>query len=223
MQVLMSKNCIGEVWAKDTFTNILNAETKIVILPFAFSYREVRSKDMFEKKYGQKSREYTKFYNSVKEYGVVKENIHILNYFIDSNDEMKKVINESDVIVLTGKYGDKGVMRLESKELVDILSTTNKHIIGIDGGAELMTKIFYKTPKNLKLFNRFRYFKGLNLTKKDFFVDLHHKKKSKLSKKCIIRAINRKCHKVYGIGANGAVVIKSGIVRLLGDVIVYYK
>jgi len=221
MNVLLSNYNFHEDWIWEELKDHINADSKVVVLPFTFSEEWISNSEQW---YNSYSKEKGKYYSEVVEpfltFGVNEENIIWLNYFEHGSEEMIKYINNSDILFFTGGLPEKSVERILELGLLDTLKKFKKLMIGASAGAMVQLQDFYVSPDDDYEF--FKYYKGLGLLESGFYIEVHYTG-SDVQEECINKVLNEKTDKIYAIGEKGGIIIEDGLLKTYGEVHVFDK
>lgn len=213
INMLFSLYNFNEAWAKNTVEKYIDAEDRVLVIPFSFG-DEIKKNEDFQKQYNSKHGIYYKevvkpFYS----FGIHEENIHWLNYFKDSKKTMKSEINEADIIFFTGGYPEKMKKRLKTFDLTYTLENFTGLVIGSSAGAMIQIKDYHITPDGD--YTEFSYQKGLKMIE-SFDVEVHYEG-AEIEKKFMKKALSEKKLPIYAIGDQGGLIVEKDKVILLGD------
>ncbi|MFZ5353136.1 MAG: Type 1 glutamine amidotransferase-like domain-containing protein [Bacillota bacterium] len=218
INILLSQYNFHEEWIKDTILKYISSNDKVVVIPFAFSERWISNNDEWQNAY---SRSFGKYYGEIVDpfvqLGISEDNIIWLNYFEHSEEEMKSIIENSDIAFLTGGLPEMAVLRVLEKGLANSIAG-RRIVMGASAGALMQLENYHVSPD--EDYTEFMYFPGLGLIKKDFYIEVHYED-TNIQNKCIKRVLKEKTDLVYGIKDNGAIIIEDGTILLLGDVITF--
>ncbi len=218
INILLSGYNFGEEWGKDTIKKYIRSEDKIVVIPFAFSEAWINNSNEWDNAY---SREYGKYYRELiktfGELGVSEDNITWINFFKDKKEDMKKVIEESDVVFFTGGLPDRAVERVLDKGLFNYISKA-KIVMGASAGALMQLKDYHISPD--EDYSEFSYQSGLGLIKSNFYIEVHYED-TEVQYSCIKKVLKEKTDTVYAIKEQGGIILDDDKLILLGDVTTY--
>ncbi|MEG1255036.1 Type 1 glutamine amidotransferase-like domain-containing protein [Clostridium sp.] len=214
---LSEYNFHGE-WAKDTIKKYINYCDKVVVIPFAFSEKWISNNVEWQNAY---NRYYGNYYKEVVEpfleYGIDEDNIVWLNYFEDTDEEMRRIIESSNIIFITGGLPDIAVERVIERGLLNYIDSS-KIIMGASAGALMQLNNYYISPD--EDYTDFMYCHGLELVNKDFYIEVHYED-TDIQNDCIKRVLKEKTDTIYAIKDNGGIIVDSGNLLLLGDVVTF--
>ena len=219
MNVLLSSYNFHEKWIREELKDYIKENSKVVILPLAFSEKWICNSEQWDNAY---SREQGKYYLEIVEpflsFGIKEENILWLNYYRHNAEEMIDYINNSDVLFLTGGLPDKTIERVLEIGLLDTLKKYKKLIMGASAGAMVQLAEYYISPDEDYEF--FGSYNGLGLTDMDFQIEVHFTK-SEVQMECISKVLKEKADKIYAIGEKGGLIIKDNFIKTCGDVTLF--
>lgn len=166
--VLMSNFSSGFVYIKDKLRDIIDKDTKVVVIPWSFAAElESRNiKDFFDDK------KFNKYINPLIEMGLNKDNVIILDCYKDSKEYMINSINNSSILILTGGNPEMFYNKVMESYILDCLKKYNKIIIGASAGAELQLNKYFITKKN-NYYKKFAWYNGFGIIDNDFYFDVH--------------------------------------------------
>ena len=215
IHLLLSSNNFHEEWAKAFIQPYLTSSKTVVIIPFSFNQEKIRHDDDWQLAYSEGGGKYYKdILTPFLALGIDENNINWLNYFTHSSEEMIKLINQSDIIFLTGGLPDQAVHRVVEKGLLESLSKSQM-IIGVSAGALMQLNDYYLSPD--KDYPTFGYYKGLGLLNSNFYIEVHYEHTA-IQKHSIKKAIVEKNKTVYAISNQGGLLVDETGLHLLGDV-----
>ena len=220
ISVLMSKMEIGFPMIKEEIRKYINKNTKITILPWSFPVET--DGNGLDEYYKNKIK--TKYFDPFLEIGVKEKNIKYLNCYKDNSDFMKKVILNTDILVLTGGNPEMFYNKVMSTGLLDIIKKFNKIIIGSSAGAELQLSDYFITAEN-NYYKKFDWYKGFGVIDNPFFFDVHSLNDEKYLTQ--FNEIAKKKQKdVYAIFNDGVIIYnrENDNVQIYGNVLLFpYK
>lgn len=218
VSILLSHYYFHEDWAKDTLKKYINQSDKVVVVPFAFSEEWISNNIEWQNAY---NRDYGKYYREVVEpfleYGIGEDNIIWLNYFEDTDTEMKRIVENSNIIFFTGGLPNRAVERVIERGLLNYIDNS-KVFIGASAGALMQLGNYFISPD--EDYSDFMYCNGLGLINKDFCIEVHYED-TDIQNNCIKRVLKEKTDTIYAIGDRGGIVVDSGNLLLLGDVVTF--
>lgn len=215
INILLSHYYFHEDWAKDTVKKYINSSDKVVVVPFAFNDEWISNNTEWQNAY---NRHHGKYYREIVEpfleYGIDEDNIIWLNYFEDTDSEMKSIIEKSNIVFFTGGLPNKAVERVIEKDLLNYINNC-RVVIGASAGALMQLDNYFISPD--EDYSDFMYCTGLGLINKAFYIEVHYED-TDIQNDCINRVLKEKIDTIYAIGDRGALVVDNGELLLLGDI-----
>ncbi|MBE6083177.1 Type 1 glutamine amidotransferase-like domain-containing protein [Sporanaerobacter sp. PP17-6a] len=219
INILLSQYNFHDKWANGSVQKYIDTDDKVAVIPFSFNEKLIGNATEWENAY---NKNYGKYYQEIVEpflqLGIKEENITLLNFFEDKEDDMKRIIEDSNVVFLTGGLPDMAAKRILEKNLLKHIDNEDKVIIGASAGALIQLSNYHITPD--KDYSEFMYLKGLGLIKENFYVEVHYAE-TDLQKNCIQRVLKEKTDTVYAIKDTGGIILDNNIITLLGDVVTF--
>lgn len=220
VNILLSLCNFKELWIRNNVKEYVNSSKTVAVIPFSFSKKHINSSRQWLNAYG---RECGKYYDEIVspflDLGVKENNIIFLNYFDDSESEMKKKIEKCDVIYLTGGLADKAVERIIKKNLLESIKKSSI-VMGSSEGALMQLDEYYISPGDE--YDKFNYYKGLGLIRNKSYIEVNYEC-SRVQHESIKRALKEKTDTIYAMSNIGGMIVDGSNVRLMGDVMTYSK
>lgn len=166
--ILMSNFQTGFAYIKDSISNLINKDTKLVVIPWSFPV-ELKSKNIRE---FFDDKKFNKYITPLIELGLNIENIRILDCYKDSKKYMIDSINDSSILILTGGNPEMFYNKVIQTGILENLKKYRKIIIGVSAGAELQLKRYFITKKN-NYYNKVAWYDGFGIIDDDFYFDVH--------------------------------------------------
>ena len=218
MNILLDKCDFNKEWAYATLKNIIKANYKICVIPFAFHETWIKDKVQWDKAYNKVNGDFYK--NSISafyDYGITDDNICVINYFEDTLLSAKEKAVTSDIIFFTGGYPDKIMNRLKEFDLVNTIEGHEGIIMGFSAGAMMQCYDYYLSPD--EDYPDFTYERGLKCIE-DFAVEVHYKNTDSQNKS-IEKFIKETGKKVYLTEAASGIIVDGNKIQLLGKARLY--
>ena len=188
----------------DELSKLIKANYKVAIFPWAFP-NEINSDKLMNDYFKKGSIRYNKYINSLKKIGIKEENITVCDCYLDTCEKLRKIINDSDILLLPGGNPEmffKNVVH-DTEILYDI-----KHykgiIIGESAGAVLQFKRYFITAKN-NYYKYFAFYDGFGVINDPFYIDVHSSTNKNYIRKLESISYNSK-KDIYAIGEDGAMI-----------------
>lgn len=203
---------------KDYFLEFFNSKQKVTIIPWSFATELLKLDEFFEKD----GRRYLKYVNALEKIGINKNNIEILDCYRESKDDIKKKINDSDILILTGGNPEMFYSKVvQDTECLYEIKHFKGIIIGSSAGACLQFKRYFITKKN-NYYKYFAFYDGFGVLDDPFYIDVHSiNNKFYLDK--LQKISNSKGKKVFAIFNDGCLIYnrKTTELKCLGNVAEY--
>lgn len=220
INVLLSHYRLHEDWARDRVGKYININDKVVVVPFSFCEEWIANEFQWQEAYSKSN---GKYYKEVVDlfipFGIKEDNIIWLNYFEDSNEEMKRIVKESNIIFFTGGLPDKAVERVLETGLLDVMDDS-KIVIGASAGALMQLENYFISPD--EDYDEFGYYEGIGIVKDDFQIEVHYEE-TEVQNQCIRKVLKEKTEVVYAIKDDGGIIIEDGKLSLMGNVITFRR
>ncbi len=199
----------------------ITKDTKALIIPLAFA--QELDQDKFANDYFLKNgKRYNKYFEPLIKVGVLKENIEVINCYLETKESFKRKIKGADIIVLPGGNPEMLYQKIAlDYDLLYDFKYFTKIIIGESAGACLQFSKYFITAKN-NYYKYFAFYPGLGLIKDNFWIDVHSSDNFYYLQK--LQNISHLYHKnIYCLKENGAIcfnrhtgeIIKFGQVKTI--------
>lgn len=217
--ILVSKIVKGMQLVNNDIKKMVNTNSSALILPWAFPF-EIDSNRLINEYFKAGSEKYNKYINSLMNLGIKKENILIGDCYNHSKEELKKMINKVDILLLPGGNPEMFFQKVtHAKELLYDIKYFKGLIIGESAGCVLHLKRYFITAKN-NYYKYFAWYDGFGIIDDPFYIDVHStKNKPYLTK--LQKIATEKKKSVYAIFDDGAIVFnrKNNELKTYGNVI----
>lgn len=202
--VLFSKIEFGMDFVSERLKELVKPNSKVVILSWAFP-NEITSEE-FEKEYFLvDGRRYNQYYNELRKIGISKENIIVCNPYKDTKDDLRKIIKNSDILLLPGGNPEMFFKKvLHDTEILYDIKYYQGIIIGESAGSELQLKRYFITAKN-NYYKYFAFYDGFGVLDDPFYMDVHSINDERYLEK-LQEVANDKKKNVYAIFDDGALI-----------------
>ena len=219
--VLFSKIEFGMDFVSERLKELVKPNSKVVILPWAFP-NEITSEE-FEKEYFLvDGRRYNQYYNELRKIGISKENIIVCNPYKDTKDDLRKIIKNSDILLLPGGNPEMFFKKvLHDTEILYDIKYYQGIIIGESAGSELQLKRYFITAKN-NYYKYFAFYDGFGVLDDPFYMDVHSINDERYLEK-LQEVANDKKKNVYAIFDDGALIYNrdSSKLEIFGNVLTF--
>lgn len=190
-------------------------------MPWAFPI-EIDAKKLENDFFKKGERRYNKYVNPLKELGIDENNITICNCYSDSKEKLKKIIKESDILILPGGNPEMFFKKVvHDTEILYDIKYFSGIIIGESAGAELQLKRYFISAKN-NYYKYFAFYDGFGVLDDPFYFDVHSiTNKFYLDK--LQKIANDSKKDVYAIYDYGAIIYnrKNNTIKTLGNVDIF--
>lgn len=201
--VLMNTSMIDEKWCRPVFSKLLSADDQVCILAFSF-FDDTKNLADWNKQYAPGQGIWYRANTDVFfAYGLSRENIHWINYFSDSIEEMKAAIANSNVLLLTGGAPDLMMKRIREKKLAGLLRRYQGLVIGYSAGAMVQLGDYHISPD--EDYPTYSWQKGLGYWPQ-FDVEVHYRA-SRQQLEAIERTLQENPRPLYAIYEQGGMVV----------------
>lgn len=172
INILLSSYDFGEGELGKKLLDYIKSSMKVVVIPFSHSKQKMPTISEYNRYCNKGGEYYELIAEQFSKLGVSYNNIDIVHYYNDDFNVMKDKISSSDIIFFTGGLPDKMMERLEEKGLIDIIKSFKGIIMGASAGALIQLPEYFCTPD--KDYDKFSFYRGLGLTKEDFYIEVHY-------------------------------------------------
>ena len=200
--ILFSRIEIGMNIVLDRVKEIISPSSKVVILPWSFPV-EIDADKLENEFFKKGERRYNRYLNELKKLGIKEENVIVGNCYSDSKEYLKKIIKESDVLLLPGGNPEMFFDKiLHDTELLYDIKYYKGIIIGESAGTELQLKRYFITAKN-NYYKYFAFYDGIGVLDDPFYIDVHTVNNKKYLEKLesVAKDNNKDVYAIYDDGA----------------------
>ena len=215
VNVLLESYNLTDPFLYDALKPYIKPHHRVAIVAFSFLPSQATTLEQWLTMYG---REEGMFYHwlvdPLMEFGILEENITVVNYFADSKELAREKVENADILYFTGGLPDAMMDRLAKFELLDVLQSFDGLVLGCSAGAMIQLREYHITPD--WDYPEFGYYNGLPWLQ-DFYVEVHYEE-SDLQKECIHRVLRERGKPVYAtFHDRGALMIENGKISRLGE------
>lgn len=200
--ILFSRIEVGMDIVLNRVKEIISPNSKVVILPWSFPV-EIDADKLENEFFKKGERRYNRYINELKKLGIKEENVIIGNCYSDSKEYLKKIIKESDVLLLPGGNPEMFFDKiLHDTELLYDIKYYKGIIIGESAGTELQLKRYFITAKN-NYYKYFAFYDGIGVLDDPFYIDVHTVNNKKYLEKLesVAKENNKDVYAIYDDGA----------------------
>lgn len=146
INILMNTSMIDEKWCRPVFSKVLKPGMKVCVAAITF-FDDTKNEADWNRQYacGQ-GIWYRANHDVFFRYGIRDEDISWIHYFTDTKEEMRRKIEEADVLMLTGGAPDLAMKRIREKGLKKTLKNFSGIVIGYSAGAMMQLDRYHITP-----------------------------------------------------------------------------
>lgn len=176
----------------------------MAIFPWAFPV-ELNAEKLETEFFKKGERRYNRYINELKKLGIDEDSIIICNCYSDSKEKLKKVIKESDLLLLPGGNPEMFFQKVvHDTDLLYDIKYYNGIIIGESAGAELQLKRYFITAKN-NYYKYFAFYDGFGILDDPFYFDVHSSN-NKIYLNKLEKVAQQTKKTVYAIYEDGAII-----------------
>jgi hypothetical protein len=221
VNILLEGFEIDAPWLYGELKNYIKPNHSVAVIAFSFRENRVRSLSDWEALYGKESgMYYSGIVGGFAAYGIPAEKITFINYFADTRESAARKIREADIIYFLGGLPDKMLDRIKEFGLYGILMKHRGILMGYSAGAVIQLAEYYLAPD--EDYPEFKYYEGLPYLDA-FYMQVHYTGTA-AQDAAIQRVLVERGKTVYAtVLKQGAVLVDSGNIKLLGDVRVFSK
>lgn len=219
--VFLSRIELGMDLIVNQMTKIIPKNPKVAILPWSFP-TEIDGDKLINEFFKKGEKRYNRYINELKKIGVNEENITICNCYKDNTLKLKRIIKESDVLVLPGGNPEMFYSKVvQDTEILYDIKYFKGIIIGESAGTELQLKRYFITAKN-NYYKYFAFYDGFGVLDDPFYIDVHSINNKRYLEK-LQKISNEKGKKVYAIFDNGAMIYdrSTSELEMFGNVLTF--
>lgn len=202
VNILMNTSMIDEAWCRPALKPYFHAGQVVCVLAFSF-FDDTKNVQDWNKQYkkgqGIWYRSNTDVFGC---YGIPEKDVHWINYFADSREQMLNTLVNSDVLMLPGGAPDLFMKRIKEKKLKRILKDYQGVVLGYSAGAMIQLDDYHITPD--EDYPDFSWQKGLGMLQ-NMDVEVHYQA-SGHQKRFIEKARAEKGLPTYAVYEKGGVI-----------------
>lgn len=216
--ILMNTSMIDESWCRPVLSKVFHAGQVVCVLAFSF-FDDTKTLDQWNQQYKKGQGIWYRANTDVfAAYGILEKDVHWVNYFTDSKEQMISTIVNSDVLMLPGGAPDLAMKCIGEKKLRRILRSYQGVVLGYSAGAMMQLDDYHITPD--EDYPEFAWKKGLGYLK-GLDIEVHYRALAH-QKRSMERARQEKHLPLLAIYEKGGVLIdSSGKRQFFGQVDVF--
>ncbi|MCI5730095.1 MAG: peptidase E [Eubacterium sp.] len=213
--ILMNTYKISNPHYLSVLQKYIKPSHKICVVPFSFRESDIPSDEVWQKLYSEKNGIFRKGLVSVYEkFGISETQIEYIDYFTDTQQTAKKMIQNADVLYFTGGLPDKMYERLDEFGLIPAIQSFDGIVMGDSAGAVIQFDCYHLSPD--RDYPDFSYYEGLHLLT-GFQIEVHYENQ-KIQNESIQKVIAEKKVPVYAMPDDSILICENSSVVTLGDV-----
>lgn len=211
---MMNTSIIDDNWCYPVLKKYIKPNDEVCVFAFSF-FDDTKNLSDWNKQYAPGQGIWYRANTDVFfKYGIKKDQIHWVNYFSDSKQEIENCILNSSIILFTGGAPDLMMKRIKEFKLKQVLKNYQGLMIGYSAGAMIQLGEYHITPD--EDYPEFSYKTGLGCIN-DFKIEVHYHA-SNLQRNYIERVMKEKNQPVYAIYEEGGLIVDAGKIELFGKV-----
>ena len=201
--VLMNTSMISESWCRPALAPLIHADDEVCVLAFSF-FDDTKNLDDWNRQYARGQGIWYRANTDVFfPYGLKENQIHWVNYFTDTKEQMEAAISNSSILLLTGGAPDLMMKRIKEKKLTRLLKNWQGLVIGYSAGAMIQLGDYHITPD--EDYPEFKWCRGLCF-QQDFDIEAHYHG-TRHQNRHIERAISEKHLDTWAIEEKGGMIV----------------
>ena len=146
INILMNTSMIDEKWCVPVLKKVLKPGMKVCVVALSFFDDTKTGADWNRQFAPGQGLWYRSNHDVFFRYGIRDEDISWIRYFSDSNEDMRRKIEQADVLMLTGGAPDLAMKRIKEKGLKKALKRFSGVVIGYSAGAMMQLDRYHITP-----------------------------------------------------------------------------
>lgn len=211
---LMNTSMIDEKWCYPILRKLIKPDDEVCVLAFSF-FNDTKNSNDWDKQYAKGQGIWYRSNTDVFfKYGLKENQIHWVNYFKDSKEDVLKKVLCSSILLLTGGAPDLMMKRIKEFKLKKILKSYQGLMIGYSAGVMIQLKEYHITPD--EDYPTFQYLPGLGCIE-GFKIEVHYHA-SNIQKQSIERVLKEKGQPVYAIYEDGGLIVHDNQIESFGHV-----
>lgn len=214
VNILMNTSIIDDAWCYPALKKYLHSGDVVCVLAFSF-FDDTKNLDDWNRQYAKGRGIWYKANTDVfRRFGIPEKDVHWVNYFTDSREEMLNAIANSNVLLLTGGAPDLMMKRIKEKRLKKILKTYQGVVIGYSAGAMVQLSDYHISPD--EDYPSFSWQKGLGMLE-GFDIEVHYAA-TPHQKRWLEKARQDRNMKTYAIYEKGGMIVENEKISFFGQV-----
>jgi len=219
IRLLHSSPAIAEAWCFGAFSAYIKPRSRVAVIALSFRDAQVANSAQWADIYGRdRGKYYRVIVDSLAAYGIDEAGIEWIDYFKDTVQTAKQKIKSADILYLPGGLPDRLFARIAAMNLLEDISAHTGVVMGFSAGAMAQLSEYHITPD--ADYQLFSYGKGCGLIDA-FGIEVHYDENDAVQRQSIERFLREKRKPLYAIADDGALVVASGNVSIVGNVVFF--
>lgn len=214
INILHNRYDIQADWLMPSLQPYIRPHMRVCVVAFSFRDERVKCAADWDGLYAPGTVYYEGIAEAFAAYGISKNQIEYLNYFIDTKQSALEKVLRADILYFLGGLPDRMYERLREFDLIDVMKAHGGVIMGYSAGAVIQLGEYHLSPD--KDYPEFGYYAGIGCLD-DFYVEVHYEDTADQNA-AVRRVLKERGKTVYGLPDDGAIVIGNGRTELIGPV-----
>lgn len=214
VNILHNRYDIGAEWIRPALEKYIKPHMRAAVIALSFRDERVGCAADWDRLYAPGGRYYEGVAEAFAAYGIDREQIEFLNYFADTRESAQEKVRRADILYFLGGLPDRMHERIEKFGLTGAMREHDGIVMGYSAGALIQLGEYHLSPD--KDYPEFGYYSGLGYLD-DFYVEVHYEGAA-AQDEAIERVLRERRKPVYGLPDDGAIIVCSGKIELIGPV-----
>ncbi len=209
INILLNHPNFDEAWGYSEMEPYIHKEDEVLVLAFYDDSGYSSDMEVFEDSFSKGQKMYEEIVRPFRMFGLKDAQIHVVNYFDASKQEVLHQIEKADIIYIVGRFADWIMQRLEDLDIKNAIAGFDGVMIGVIAGGQVMLDQYEAYDEKREGLHRLE---GFNLSL-DYAQDTEH-----LSR--ILDSLEVEEKPVVCMKDKGGMIVDEGYFTLLGDAFV---
>ena len=204
---------------KEELGRYFSKDSRVAVVAFSFYDDYVYDAESWGRVYGKGvGNGYFETVDALGAFGVPEENVRFINYFTDTKESAREIIEDANVVYFTGGLPDRMMERIEEFELTEALKAFDGVVVGYSAGAVIQLGEYHLYPDGD--YPDYAYYRGLGYVD-GLYVEVHYEYKPEQDES-VRRVLSERDLPVYVTHTRkGGIVVENGNVKIIGKVDLY--
>lgn len=211
--ILLSKLNFDANWAKTAIGEELVGHKKVLVMPFSYWDSEVYDLDSWNNVYRPNRKYFEEIYAPFSSYGYERNQFKYINFFCDSQDDIKKDLLDAEVLFLTGGAPDLFMERIMAKGILPYIKSFDGVVVGCSAGVMIQFDKFHITPG--PLYPDYKVINGIGMVDMDMGIEVHYA--STVAQLESIEKTKTEYSSLLLLDNESASIVKDNKIQLLGN------